>query len=173
MACNISGRPQKSRIWWMQWMTDSRSNAWHDRNSSGNNFNSSSNDSSDDGRGTRNCQKKTIRKILVDDLGKWKNSGRSVSHSLTDEQRALIQDYWVFGLRPSSGIKKKGGGGNTTFRKLDLFPSSSEGAGDTYSFGPSIIPAPSPENRNRSIFRTVVFFCFLEYRTMDKVQKTQ
>jgi hypothetical protein len=27
------------------------------------------------------------------------------------------QDYWVFGLCPSSGILK-----NTTFRKLDLFP---------------------------------------------------
>jgi hypothetical protein len=27
------------------------------------------------------------------------------------------------------------------------------------------------EDRNRSSFRNVVFFCFLEYRTMDKVQK--
>jgi hypothetical protein len=31
-------------------------------------------------------------------------------------------NYWVFGLRPLSGILK-----NTTFRKLDLFPSSVEG----------------------------------------------
>jgi hypothetical protein len=46
----------------------------------------------------------------------------------------LIQDYWVFGLCPSSGILKKQK--NTTFRKLDLFPSSGEGAGDTYSVGP-------------------------------------
>jgi hypothetical protein len=41
-----------------------------------------------------------------------------------------MRDYWVFGLRPSSGILK-----NTTFRELDLFPSSGEGVGDTYSVG--------------------------------------
>jgi hypothetical protein len=38
-----------------------------------------------------------------------------------------LYSYWVFGLRPSSGILR-----NTTFRKLDLFPSSSEGVGDTW-----------------------------------------
>jgi hypothetical protein len=38
------------------------------------------------------------------------------------------QNYGGFGLRPSSGILN-----NTTFRKLDLFPSSDEGVGDTYS----------------------------------------
>jgi hypothetical protein len=31
------------------------------------------------------------------------------------------QDYWVFGLCPSPGILK-----NTTFQKLDLFPSSGD-----------------------------------------------
>jgi hypothetical protein len=42
------------------------------------------------------------------------------------------ENYWVFGLFPSSGIPE-----NTTFRKLDLFPSSGEsGGGDTYSVGP-------------------------------------
>jgi hypothetical protein len=42
------------------------------------------------------------------------------------------QNYWVFGLFPSSGILE-----NTTFRKLHLFPSSAEGGGkDTYSVGP-------------------------------------
>jgi hypothetical protein len=42
------------------------------------------------------------------------------------------QNYWVLGLFPSSGILE-----NTTFRKLDLFPSSGEGGGgDTYSVGP-------------------------------------
>jgi hypothetical protein len=40
------------------------------------------------------------------------------------------QDYWVPELCPSSGILK-----NTAFRKLDLFPSSGEGVGDTYSVG--------------------------------------
>jgi hypothetical protein len=39
------------------------------------------------------------------------------------------QNYWVFGIFPSSGILE-----NTTFRKLDLFPSSGEDGGeDTYS----------------------------------------
>jgi hypothetical protein len=38
-------------------------------------------------------------------------------------------DYWVFGLCPISGIL------NTTFLKLDLFLSSGEGVGDTYSVG--------------------------------------
>jgi hypothetical protein len=41
------------------------------------------------------------------------------------------QNYWISGLFPSSGILE-----NTTFRKLDVFPSSVEGGGeDTYSFG--------------------------------------
>jgi hypothetical protein len=35
------------------------------------------------------------------------------------------QNYWVFGLSPSSDILE-----NTTFRKLDLFPSSGEGGGE-------------------------------------------
>jgi hypothetical protein len=43
------------------------------------------------------------------------------------------QNYWVFGLYPSSGIL---GNINTTFRKLDLFLSSGEGGRDTYSVGP-------------------------------------
>jgi hypothetical protein len=42
-----------------------------------------------------------------------------------------LQNYWVFGLFPLSGILE-----NTTFWKLDLFPSSGEGGGeDTYSVG--------------------------------------
>jgi hypothetical protein len=41
------------------------------------------------------------------------------------------QNYSVFGLFRSPGILE-----NTTFRKLDLFPSSGEGGGeDTYSVG--------------------------------------
>jgi hypothetical protein len=44
----------------------------------------------------------------------------------------LTQNYWVFGLFPSSDILE-----NTTFRKLDLFPSSGEDGGeDTYSLRP-------------------------------------
>jgi hypothetical protein len=34
------------------------------------------------------------------------------------------QNYWVFGLLPSSGVLEPK---NTTFQKLDLFPPSSEG----------------------------------------------
>jgi hypothetical protein len=39
-------------------------------------------------------------------------------------------DCRVLGLCPSSSILK-----NTTFRKLDLFPSSGEGVGNIYSSG--------------------------------------
>jgi hypothetical protein len=42
------------------------------------------------------------------------------------------QNYWVFGLLPSSGVS---GSGNTVFQKLDLFPPSGEGGEDTYSVG--------------------------------------
>jgi hypothetical protein len=37
----------------------------------------------------------------------------------------ITKNYWVFGLFPLSGILE-----NTTFRKLDLFPSSGEGGGE-------------------------------------------
>jgi hypothetical protein len=46
----------------------------------------------------------------------------------------MYQDYWIFGLFPSSGIL---GNRNTNFWKPDLFPSSGEGGGgDIYSVGP-------------------------------------
>jgi hypothetical protein len=38
------------------------------------------------------------------------------------------RDYWVFGLHPSCGILK-----NTTFRKLNLFPSLVYGVADPCS----------------------------------------
>jgi hypothetical protein len=41
------------------------------------------------------------------------------------KEPAYSQNCWVFGLFPSSGILE-----NTTFRKLDLFPSSVEGGGE-------------------------------------------
>jgi hypothetical protein len=37
----------------------------------------------------------------------------------------MTQDYWVFGLCPSSGILKKHK--KTMFRKLEMFPSSDDG----------------------------------------------
>jgi hypothetical protein len=96
------------------------------------------------------------------------------------------QDCWVFGLGPTVGVLK-----NLMFRKLDLFPSSGEGVGDTYSVG-SVkktnsnhwrlslrlslsklpnrvgVPPPSPEDGNRPSLETL---CFLEYRAKDQVQK--
>jgi hypothetical protein len=60
------------------------------------------------------------------------------------------QDYWVFGLCPSSDILKTQ---KNTFRKLDLFPSSGEGE----------TPTPASE--------MLCYFVLLEYKTMDKVQK--
>jgi hypothetical protein len=55
---------------------------------------------------------------------------------VSGDQHALTgmnsENYWVFGLFPSSGILE-----NTTFRKPGLFSSSGEGRGDdTYSVGP-------------------------------------
>jgi hypothetical protein len=41
------------------------------------------------------------------------------------------QDYWVFGLSPSSDILK-----NATFRKLDQLLLSGDRVGNTYSLGP-------------------------------------
>jgi hypothetical protein len=90
------------------------------------------------------------------------------------------RDYQAFGLSPSSGILKTQK--NTTFRKLDLFPSSGEGVGNTYSVGavrllrlgvsngPKRVGVshPSPEGGNRYSFRNIMF---LEYGTMDKDQK--
>jgi hypothetical protein len=75
------------------------------------------------------------------------------------------QNYWVFGLCPSSGfeiIRRK----NTTFRKLDLFPSLGEGrhllCWVPYKELTSITGRsrclPSPEEGNRSSFRNIVFF---------------
>jgi hypothetical protein len=55
---------------------------------------------------------------------------------ITDRLERILTMVYVVqnssGLFPSSCIPK-----NTTFRKLDLFPSSGEGGGeDTYSVGP-------------------------------------
>jgi hypothetical protein len=50
-------------------------------------------------------------------------------HQLSEEDDT-VKDQWVFGLFSSSCILN-----NTAFWKLDLFPSSGEGVGDTYSVG--------------------------------------
>jgi hypothetical protein len=51
-------------------------------------------------------------------------SGMPLCPSLHKTKIINPQDYWVFGLCPSSGVLK-----NTTFRKLDVFPTSGEGWG--------------------------------------------
>jgi hypothetical protein len=75
-------------------------------------------------------------------------------------------------------------------RKLDLFPSSDDGremltllgllerarSSDwalALSEGPNRVGVflPSPENENRFSFRNVVFSSYLEFRTIDEVQK--
>jgi hypothetical protein len=69
------------------------------------------------------------------------------------------------------------------FRKLDLFPSAGEGREISTLLGPLEranlihwaridIYIPSPDDRSRSSFLSVVFW-FSEYRTMNEVQKTQ
>jgi hypothetical protein len=77
------------------------------------------------------------------------------------------QNYWVLGLFPSSGILE-----NTTFRKLELFPSSGEGGGeDTYSVGPlrkELISITGVRTETDPVSETS---CSPEYQTMEKVQK--
>jgi hypothetical protein len=63
-----------------------------------------------------------------------------------------IGDYWAYGLCPFSRILK-----NTTFRKLDLFPSSDEGM-----WTPTNLTETDPVSET---------LCSLEYWTVNKVQK--
>jgi hypothetical protein len=68
-------------------------------------------------------------------------------------------DYWVFGRFPSSGILK-----NTTFRKLDLFPSSGEKVVTQQSM------CLSPPHLKTETDPVSEKLCSSEYRTMDRVQ---
>jgi hypothetical protein len=103
-----------------------------------------------------------------------------------------LQNYWIFGLCPSSDILKNTQK-NTTFRGLYLFTSSGgcrrhlhcrsvrkcrrqslDSLRLAISDGPNRVGAShrSPEDRNRSRFRNLVLFCvFLEYQTMGEVQE--
>jgi hypothetical protein len=65
------------------------------------------------------------------------------------------RDYWAFGIRSSSGILR-----NTTFRKLDLFPCSGEGVGDTYSVGSvrELTPITGPPDPVSETLCSLVFF---------------
>jgi hypothetical protein len=127
-------------------------------------------------------------KILNPDGTRTPNplSNRSELHSRRSRLWTVLkmvyntQNYGYFGtlsiVRYSKNLE------NTTFRKLDLFPSSGEGR-DTYSVGsrrkievsskgPNRVGvSPSPEDGNRFSFRNDVLSRYLEYLTMDKVQK--
>jgi hypothetical protein len=61
------------------------------------------------------------------------NTPLDIQRKLILKGQTMVYDTlncWVFGLRQSSDILK-----NTTFPKLDLFPSSGDGVEDTYSVG--------------------------------------
>jgi hypothetical protein len=60
--------------------------------------------------------------------------------------------YWVFGLCPSSGSVK-----NTAFCKLDLFPSSGEGARDTHSVG--FVRISQPQSLGLIYIHTLYTIC--------------
>jgi hypothetical protein len=64
----------------------------------------------------------------------WKASVRKIkvkgNGGIHLDLREITQNYWVFKLCPSFGILEY-----TTFRKLDIFPSSGEGGEDTYFVG--------------------------------------
>jgi hypothetical protein len=80
------------------------------------------------------------------------------------------QNYWVFGLFPSSSILE-----NTTFRKLDLFPSSGED-GPVTEFNSFYMAQLSRCLLPRLHLRTETdpvseTSCFLEYQMMGKSPK--
>jgi hypothetical protein len=92
-----------------------------------------------------------------------------------------ITGFLDFAYRPEFQILE-----NTMFRKLDLFPPSDEGRDTTTLLGPleranlnhwttgsnrAGVSFPSPEDGNTSSFPEVVFSSYLEFRTMDKVNK--
>jgi hypothetical protein len=77
------------------------------------------------------------------------------------------QDYWVFGLFPSSGILE-----NTTFRKLDPFPSSGPVIEISSFYGAQLSRCLLPHLHLRTETDPVSEkSCSLEYQTMEKVQK--
>jgi hypothetical protein len=81
-----------------------------------------------------------------------------------------IPDYWVFELCPLSGILKN----RTTqhFENCICFRPQVRGQETPTQLGPLERASFNPiEDGNRFSFRNVALFSFLEYRTMDKVQK--
>jgi hypothetical protein len=76
------------------------------------------------------------------------------------------QDYWAFGLCPSSGILN-----NTMFPKVDLFLSSGVGMRGTYSLGSLTGPAIADQSRMRwSSLLHVSSYCSAQLSTYTKLQ---
>jgi hypothetical protein len=80
---------------------------------------------------------RAIRSTQIHSVGRMQAYSmlKQVVHIITTELWRIkyigyTRDYCVFGPCLSSDILK-----DTAFRKLDLFPSSYEGMGDTYSSG--------------------------------------
>jgi hypothetical protein len=71
------------------------------------------------------------------------------------------QNFWVFGLFPSSGSLE-----NTTFRKLDLLPSS--GGGGRAQLSRWLLPYLPLRTETEPLSETS---CSLQYQTMEKVQQ--
>jgi hypothetical protein len=78
------------------------------------------------------------------------------------------QKHWACGHLPSFGILNNW---NTTSRKLDLFPSSSEGKEAPTLFGPFEIPNLHPLKLETDPLSNILFSSYLEFWTMDKVQR--
>jgi hypothetical protein len=58
----------------------------------------------------------------------------SITATNFNSKHNLLRNCCISGLLPSYGILKNSK--NTTFLKLDMFPSSGDGVGDTYYIGP-------------------------------------
>jgi hypothetical protein len=100
-----------------------------------------------------------------------------MAHKRSSMNIHYTQNHWVFVLCPSSGIL------NT--RKQNVLETGSVCVfrrGEAYTYpvlklalckGPDTVDAslPLPEDETRSSFRNVVFPSYLEFRTIDKVQK--
>jgi hypothetical protein len=91
------------------------------------------------------------------------------AHDFLLKHFIYIRNFWVSGLYPSSGIWR-----NTTFRKLDLFPSSGKktptqlGPLERANVNHCLLPPFYLRTETDPVSETS---CSFKYRTMDKVHK--
>jgi hypothetical protein len=85
------------------------------------------------------------------------------------------QIYWVFGLCPSSGFFLNNNEKNTTFQKLDLFPSSTDPVSETLCFSLLFRKNPddgqSPKTQYICLKYTLVDKINIEFNNISKVIK--